>query len=69
MTIQDDDAEPKINIGDVAVQEGNTGETNFVFSVSLTRPSSAAVSVHWTTQDGTAVGGNLPDGDYTPAWA
>jgi diadenosine tetraphosphate (Ap4A) HIT family hydrolase len=67
VTIQDDDAEPKINIGDVAVQEGNTGETNFVFSVSLTRPSSAAVSVHWTTQDGTAVGGNLPDGDYTPA--
>ena len=22
--------------------------------------------MHWTTLDGTAVGGNLPDGDYTP---
>ena len=68
VTIRDDDAEPKIIINDIALQEGNSRRDRLRV---LGQPDAAElggpVSVRWTTQDGTAVGGNLPDGDYTPA--
>ena len=34
-TIQDDDPQPSLSIGDVTLAEGNAGTTNFVFAVTL----------------------------------
>jgi hypothetical protein len=66
VSIADDDPEPLISIGDPVVREGNDGETPCAFSISLSRPNGvAAVSVHWTTVDDLALGGNSPDGDFT----
>jgi hypothetical protein len=66
VSIADDDPEPLISIGDPVVREGNDGETPCAFSISLSRPNAvAAVSVHWTTIDDLALGGNSPDGDFT----
>ena len=52
--IDDDDPLPSITISDVCHAEGNSGTTNFVFSVDLSNPSRHAVSVNFTTVDGTA---------------
>lgn len=60
-TIADDDPMPAITIGDVSLNEGNTGTSNAVFVVSLSNPSSQPVSVQWQTLDGTATDA---DGDY-----
>jgi hypothetical protein len=60
-TITDNDAAPTLSINDVAVTEGNTGTTNAVFTVSMTSASSQAVTVNFTTANGTAVA----PGDYT----
>jgi hypothetical protein len=49
---------PKVAIGDVTVLEGNSGTTAFVFTVSLSAPSSQAVSVNFATADGTATAGS-----------
>lgn len=56
-TITDDDAIPKLAIGDVAISEGNSGNnpyTLFSFVVSLDAPSGRPVSVQAATQDLTA---------------
>ncbi len=58
-TILDDD--PRISISDVAKREGNTGTTRFVFTVSLSAASSAAVTVNYSTANGTAT---KKDNDY-----
>jgi len=55
-TIEDDD--PTIWIDNVAELEGNSGTTNFVFTVQLTNPLSQAVTVDFATSDGTATVGN-----------
>ena len=60
ITIRNDDPPPEIAIADAAVIEGNTGTNLLLFEVQLSRPSSEAVSVRFTTQDGTATAG----GDY-----
>jgi len=52
--IDDEDPLPSITISDVSHAEGNSGTTNFVFSVDLSNPSRHAVSVNFTTVDGTA---------------
>jgi len=49
---------PKVAIGDVTVLEGNSGTTAFVFTVSLSAPSSQAVSVNFATADCTATAGS-----------
>jgi uncharacterized delta-60 repeat protein len=54
-TIMDDDG-PALSIHDVSVSEGNIGTKNAVFTVSMTNPSSAPVSVNYATANGTAVG-------------
>ena len=59
----DDDAPPAITIGDLALAEGNGGTTNFVFNVSIPVASSFAITVDYTTADGTATAGS----DYTAA--
>ncbi|WP_204149984.1 hypothetical protein, partial [Leptolyngbya sp. CCY15150] len=53
-TIVDDDAQPAITINDVSVLEGDSGETNAIFTVNLTTASQAPVTVDYTTQNGSA---------------
>jgi len=48
-------------ITDVTANEGNSGTTNFIFTVRLMRASTSAVSVNYATADGTATAGS----DYT----
>jgi hypothetical protein len=62
LTIQDNDAAPEISIDDVSVTEGDDGDTvDAIFTVTLANPSSAAVTVDYTTADATATVGD----DYT----
>jgi len=59
VTIVDD--EPRITIASVSKSEGNSNVTKFVFAVSLSAVSSAAVTVNFATADGSA----RAPGDYT----
>ncbi|MBW4441271.1 MAG: DUF4347 domain-containing protein [Plectolyngbya sp. WJT66-NPBG17] len=61
--INNDDARPTISIGNVVVSEGNVdGDfTNATFTVSLSNSSSEAITVDYTTVDGTA---QAIDNDY-----
>jgi hypothetical protein len=54
-------ANPAISISDVALAEGHSGQTAFVFTVSLSEASSKQVSVKYATANGTARTG---DGDF-----
>jgi probable HAF family extracellular repeat protein len=54
-TIVDD--EPRLSIDDVTRNEGQNGTTNFVFTVTLSPASDAAVSVNFATSDGSAKAG------------
>ena len=56
-------AVPSMAISDVTVREGNGGTTAFVFTVSLSAPSSQAVSVRYATADAGASAGT----DYQAA--
>jgi hypothetical protein len=58
--IKDNDAQPSISIDDATVNEGNSGTTDAVFTVSLSTPSAFTVTVNYTTANGTAVA----PGDY-----
>jgi probable HAF family extracellular repeat protein len=49
---------PTLSIRDLSVTEGNGGSTSAVFTVSLSRPSADAVTVHFSTADGTAIAGS-----------
>src|SRR5262249_905875 len=55
-TILDD--EPRITISDVSLNEGNSGTTNFNFTVSLSAAYDAAVTVSYATANGTATVAN-----------
>jgi len=57
-----DNIEPTVSISDVMQTEGNSGLTDFVFTVSLSKPSLFVTTVHCSTADGTATAGS----DYTP---
>ncbi len=59
-TINDDDPVPSISIDDVAVTEGDAGQTPAAFTVSLTNASSQQVTVDFATSDASA---SAP-GDY-----
>ncbi|MBZ0111763.1 MAG: hypothetical protein K8J08_04820, partial [Thermoanaerobaculia bacterium] len=61
LTIQDDDAPPQISISDVSQVEGNVGNTNFDFAITLDTASGLQVDVDYATADGTAT---LGDTDY-----
>lgn len=54
---------PSISVGNVTVPEGNVGPTSASFSVTLSQPSAATVTVGWTTGDASAVAPN----DYASA--
>jgi large repetitive protein len=69
--ILDNDHSPVITIGDVTVNEGNTGTVDAAFPVQLTEASPQPVYVDWDTRDGSAVapGDYLDDGGtltFTP---
>jgi hypothetical protein len=54
-------ANAAISISDVALSEGDSGQTAFDFTVSLSEASSKTVSVKYATANGTATTG---DNDY-----
>ncbi len=60
-TIQNDDPLPSLSVSNVTAAEGNSGTTNFTFTVSLSAASGQTVTVPYATADGTAVAGT----DYT----
>jgi hypothetical protein len=60
-TIENDDLPGAISINDVSMNEGNTGNTSFDFSVTLGAPSLGTITVDLATADGTAIDGL----DYT----
>ena len=55
---------PTLSIGDVTQAEGNDGNVEFVFTVSLSAASDKSVRVNYTTVDGTA---QRADKDYNRA--
>ncbi|TVQ20627.1 MAG: DUF4347 domain-containing protein [Leptolyngbya sp. DLM2.Bin15] len=69
-TIIDNDAAPVVTISNATVLEGDVGETTTaVFTVSLSNPNQAAVTLAYATADGTAeTGGDgaLGGDDYVP---
>jgi hypothetical protein len=60
-TITNDDLPPTFSINDVTMNEGNSGPTSFVFTVTKSGSTGLSSSVNFTTQDGTAT---LADNDY-----
>ena len=55
---------PTVSINDVNIAEGNTGTTNLVFTVTLSKTSAVTVSIDFATADGTA---QTSDSDYQSA--
>ncbi len=53
-TITDDDPIPSLSIGDVAVLEGNAGQTAMTFTVTLSAASSRTITVDFATADNSA---------------
>jgi|GEM_PF-2484317 len=62
VTLTNDDI-PLLSIAPVQIQEGNSGTTEAVITVSLSSVSSQPVTVNYGTADGTALAGS----DYSPA--
>src|SRR5439155_762752 len=62
LTIHDNDSQPTISINDVTINEGNSGTTDFDFTVSLSNPSYQTITVNAQTADNTAT---TADSDYT----
>jgi uncharacterized repeat protein (TIGR01451 family) len=59
-TIQNDDSAPTLAIDNVSMNEGNTGTTAFVFTVTKSGATELPASVDFATADGTATA----PGDY-----
>lgn len=57
LTILDNDTIPEISIADVSQLEGN-GVNTMAFTVSLSNSSGQAVSLHYSTENGTAAAGS-----------
>ena len=60
-TIQNDDSQPSFAINDVTMNEGNSGPTSFIFTVTKTGSTALNSSVNFQTIDGSAT---LGDNDY-----
>jgi CSLREA domain-containing protein len=58
LTITDNDPAPSLSINDVSQAEGNSGTTNFNFTVTLSAASGQTVSVNYATANGTAQAGS-----------
>src|SRR5262249_34525347 len=57
-TILDDESLPSLTINDVTVLEGDTGSTSAIFTVSLSFPYPAVVTLDYSTANGTATSGS-----------
>jgi flagellar hook-associated protein FlgK len=55
----------RVFISDVSISEGDSGTTNFTFTVSLSWPGAQAVTVQYTTADDTATDTVTAGTDYT----
>jgi chitinase len=62
-TITNDDANPKLVVGDAVKLEGNSGTSPLTFTVAMVPVSVSDVTVDYATSDGTATAGS----DYTGA--
>ena len=62
-TITNDDATPSLAVNDAAIAEGNSGTKTLNLTVSLSNPSSQAITVAYATANGTASAGS----DYVAA--
>jgi hypothetical protein len=60
-TISNDDPEPTITLSDATATEGNGSFTEANFTLTLSNPSSRAITVGYATSDGTAT---TADSDY-----
>lgn len=60
-TILDDDATPTLSINDLSINEGQAGQTQATFTVSLSAPSGQTVTVNYQTADGSAISANIPN--------
>lgn len=60
-TILNNDAQPRLRVGDRSVREGNSGTTNVSFALTLDQESGVPVVVSYRTQDGSAT---TRDRDY-----
>ncbi|MBL8866482.1 MAG: DUF4394 domain-containing protein, partial [Planctomycetia bacterium] len=58
VTIANDDAMPTLSIDSVTLAEGNSGNTIFTFTVTLSAPSGLTVTAAVDTVDGTATAGS-----------
>jgi hypothetical protein len=58
LTITDNDPQPSISINDVTQNEGNSGTSNFDFTVTLSAASGLPVTVNYATANGTATAGS-----------
>ncbi len=56
-TITDDDNPPTLSVADASVVEGNSGQVNLAFVVSLSAPTSLPVTFTYTTTGNTATAG------------
>jgi hypothetical protein len=56
-TIQNDDADPTVSVGDASVVEGDSGLSTLGFAVTLSGPSGREVDVDYATTDDTATAG------------
>ncbi len=57
-TILNDDSKPSVSIADASVVEGNSGQTNLVFTLTASNTSDADITVTYATSDGTATAGS-----------
>ena len=62
VTVADDDGASTLSINSLQINEGNSGNTPFTFTVSLSPVSSQTVTVSYATANGTAT---TADNDYT----
>lgn len=63
--INDDPTPPSVSVNDVSQNEGNSGNTPFVFTLTLSAPAPAGgTTVFWHTEDGSATVGF--GADYDP---
>ncbi len=62
-TIVNDDAQPTVSIADVSKLEGDSGNSDAEFRVTLSNPTREGVVIHYSTVAGTATAGT----DFDPA--
>jgi Calx-beta domain/Domain of unknown function (DUF4114) len=61
VTIVDNETKPTISVANITQPEGNSGDTNYSFNLTLSNPSVETITVKYATVDDTATAGS----DYT----